>query len=107
MNLKNKIINVNFINSASEIADKLELKVFIVGGFIRDLILNRKNEDIDFLVVGDVLKFSRELAGSLGIDDIVIYKTFGTAHFTYQGLNLEFVGARKESYRKSSRKPEV
>jgi len=107
MNLKNKIININFINSASEIADKLELEVYIVGGYVRDLILNRKNEDIDFLVVGDVLKFSRELASSLGIEDIVIYKTFGTAHFTYQGLNLEFVGARKESYRKSSRKPEV
>jgi len=107
MNVKNKLKNINFINTASEIADKLELEVYIVGGYVRDLILNRKNEDIDFLVVGDVLKFSRELASSLGIEDIVIYKTFGTAHFTYQGLNLEFVGARKESYRKSSRKPEV
>ena len=107
MSIKNKLKNISFINTASEIADKLELEVFIVGGYVRDLILNRKNEDIDFLVVGDVQKYSRQLASRLGIDDIVIYKTFGTAHFVYQGLNLEFVGARKESYRKSSRKPEV
>jgi poly(A) polymerase len=107
MSVKNKLKNISFINKASEIADELEVEVYIVGGYVRDLILNRKNEDIDFLVVGDVQKYSRQLASTLGIDDIVIYKTFGTAHFAYQGLNLEFVGARKESYRKSSRKPEV
>jgi putative nucleotidyltransferase with HDIG domain len=107
MSVKNKLKNISFINTASEIADELEVEVYIVGGYVRDLILNRKNEDIDFLVVGDVQKYSRQLASTLGIDDIVIYKTFGTAHFAYQGLNLEFVGARKESYRKSSRKPEV
>jgi len=107
MSVKNKLKNISFINTASEIADELEVEVYIIGGYVRDLILNRKNEDIDFLVVGDVQKYSRQLASTLGIDDIVIYKTFGTAHFAYQGLNLEFVGARKESYRKSSRKPEV
>lgn len=107
MNLGNKLDNYKFISQAAEIAHDLNVEVFVVGGFVRDLILERKNEDIDFLVVGDALKFSKELAAKLGIDDVVVYKTFGTAHFSYNGLNLEFVASRKESYRKSSRKPDV
>ena len=107
MNLKNKLSNYNILSAASELADKIGVEVFVVGGFIRDLILDRKNEDIDFLIVGDVIKYTKTLASSLGVKDVVIYKNFGTAHFTYEGLNLEFVGARKESYRKSSRNPEI
>jgi poly(A) polymerase len=107
MNLKNKLSNFKILSAASDLADKIGVEVFVVGGFIRDLILDRKNEDIDFLIVGDVMKYTQTLASSLGVKDVVIYKNFGTAHFTYEGLNLEFVGARKESYRKSSRNPEI
>lgn len=107
MNLGNKLKQYEFISHAAIIAQELNLEVFVVGGFVRDLILERKNEDIDFLVVGDALKFSKQLAQKLGISDVVVYKTFGTAHFSLKGLNLEFVASRKESYRKSSRKPDV
>jgi len=107
MNLKNKLSNYKFLSTASELADEIGVEVYVVGGFIRDLILNRKNEDIDFLIVGDFMKYAKNIAASFGITDIVVYKNFGTAHFNYEGLNLEFVGARKESYRKTSRNPEV
>jgi len=107
MNLKDKIKKIDYLETASGLADEIGIEVYIVGGFIRDLILDRKNEDIDFLIVGDVIKYAQTLASAFGIKEIVIYKNFGTAHFIYKGLNLEFVGARKESYKKSSRKPDV
>ena len=107
MNFKDKLKDFKFLQKASEIADEVDVEVFIVGGFIRDLILNKEVEDIDFLVIGDVVKYAKSFANSLGIDEIVIYKNFGTAHFNHQGLNFEFVAARKESYKKSSRKPLV
>ena len=107
MNFKNKLQKFNFLNEASKIAEEVSAEVYVVGGFIRDLILNKEVEDIDFLIVGDVMKYAQTLAASFGINDVVVFKTFGTAHFTYEGLNFEFVAARKESYRKSSRKPLV
>ncbi|MCW8818586.1 MAG: CCA tRNA nucleotidyltransferase [Ignavibacteriaceae bacterium] len=107
MNFKDKLKEFKFLQKASEIAYEVGIEVFIVGGFIRDLILNKEVEDIDFLVIGDVIKYAKSFALSAGIDDIVIYKNFGTAHFNHQGLNFEFVASRKESYKKSSRKPTV
>ncbi len=107
MNLKEKLEKFDFLETASEIAKEVGVEVYVVGGFIRDLILNKEVEDIDFLVVGDVIKYAQTFAASFGINDVVVFKTFGTAHFTYKGLNFEFVAARKESYKKSSRKPLV
>lgn len=107
MNLRNKLSKYNFLETASKLADDFGVEVYVVGGFIRDLILDRKNADIDFLIVGDVMRYAQNLASSVGVKDVVVYKNFGTAHFSYEGLNLEFVAARKESYRKSSRNPEV
>ena len=107
MNLRNKLREYSFIGLTAEIAKELNVETYVVGGFVRDLILGRKNEDIDFLVVGDSLKFANNLAAKLGINDVVVFKTFGTAHFSYEELNIEFVAARKESYNKSSRKPNV
>ncbi|HSW56155.1 MAG TPA: CCA tRNA nucleotidyltransferase [Ignavibacteriaceae bacterium] len=107
MNFKEELKEYRLLQTASELAAELGVEVYVVGGFIRDLILNKEVEDIDFLVVGDVMKYAQTFATSLGINDIVVFKTFGTAHFNHQGLNLEFVAARKESYRKSSRKPLV
>ena len=105
MNLGDKLIRYTLLGRASELADELDVDVYIVGGFIRDLILGRKNEDIDFLIVGDVIRFAQSLANSgFRIKEIVIYKNFGTAHFNYEGLNLEFVAARKESYNKVEQK---
>ncbi|MDH3267448.1 MAG: HD domain-containing protein [Ignavibacteria bacterium] len=107
MNLKENLEKFDFLETASKVAKEVGVEVYVVGGFIRDLILNKEIEDIDFLVVGDVLKYAQTFAASFGIHDVVVFKTFGTAHFTYKGLNFEFVAARKESYKKSSRKPLV
>ena len=107
MNFKDELKEFKFLKTASEIASKVDVEAYVVGGFIRDLILKKEVEDIDFLIIGDVVKYAQSFAHSVGISDIVIYKNFGTAHFNHQGMNFEFVAARKESYKKSSRKPMV
>ena len=107
MNFKSQLNEFKFLQKAAEIAEETGVEVYVVGGFIRDLILKKEVEDIDFLVIGDVIKYAISFANSVGIDDIVIYKNFGTANFNHQGMNFEFVAARKESYKKSSRKPTV
>ncbi len=96
-----------FIKIATETAEELEYDVFIVGGFIRDLILKRERDEIDFLVIGDGEKYAKAYAEKLGIKKVDIFRNFGTAHFTHGDFDLEFVGARKESYNRESRKPEV
>ncbi len=96
-----------FIKTAMETAEEKEYDVFIVGGFVRDLILKRERNEIDFLVVGDGESYAKAYAEKLGIKKIDIFKNFGTAHFRYGDFDLEFVGARKESYHRESRKPEV
>jgi len=108
--LKNKIDEIlkeSYFHKASAVADSLNFKLFIVGGFVRDIILERKRSEIDFLVVGDGIAFANAFANSLGIEKVVIYKNFGTAQFHYGDWIFEFVGARKESYKRESRNPEV
>ncbi|MEJ2506147.1 MAG: CCA tRNA nucleotidyltransferase [Ignavibacteriaceae bacterium] len=107
MNLAKEIDKYKFIVSAQELADELNVHVYLVGGFVRDIILKRARNDIDFLVVGDVKLYSQKFANKLGIENVVIYKNYGTAHFNYDNINFEFVTARKESYKRDSRKPEV
>lgn len=107
MNVSKELKNFTFLQLASELADQLEVEAYIVGGYVRDLILKREGKDIDFLVIGDVMIYTQTFANKLGIKDIVVYRNFGTAHFIHNGLNFEFVAARKESYKRASRKPEV
>lgn len=107
MNVSEEIKKYNFLQQAAELTGKMNVKTFIVGGFVRDLILKKECKDIDFLIIGDVMTYAQTFANQLGIKDIVVYRTFGTAHFVYDGINFEFVAARKESYKRSSRKPEV
>lgn len=96
-----------FIKTAEDTAEEKDYAVYIVGGFVRDLILKRNRNDIDFLVVGDGEDYAKAFAAKLGIKKIDVFRNFGTAHFKYGDYDLEFVGARKESYRKESRKPEI
>lgn len=91
-----------------ETADQLQLQTYVVGGFVRDLILKRKTSDVDFVCVGSGIILAEAVAKALGPDvQVHVYKNFGTAHIPYHDFNLEFVGARKESYRGDSRKPIV
>jgi putative nucleotidyltransferase with HDIG domain len=99
--------NYSFLSAASETAGDLKTQIFIVGGFVRDLILNRQISEIDFLVVGSGTEFAERYAEKLDVKNVTVFRNFGTAHFRYKDYDLEFVGARKESYNKESRKPEV
>ena len=89
-------------------ADALQVDAYVVGGYVRDLILNRPSKDIDFVCVGSGISLAQKVANALGPGvNVSIFKSFGTAQVVYQDLELEFVGARKESYRRDSRKPVV
>jgi tRNA nucleotidyltransferase/poly(A) polymerase len=107
MKLTKELKIYNFLDAATTIAEDLNLQVYIVGGFIRDLILKRDRVDIDFMVIGDGNLYAKQLADKLGVNKVDIFKTFGTAHFNYEEIDFEFVTARKESYAKDSRKPQV
>jgi poly(A) polymerase len=87
----------------------MKVRVFVIGGFVRDLLLHRDNkQDIDIVVLGSGIDFAHEVAAKLGGDTPVkFFRNFGTAMLHYHGCKIEFVGARKESYRRNSRKPIV
>ena len=107
MTLTKELKSYKFLETATTIAEELNLQVYIVGGFVRDLILNRDRVDIDFMVLGNGNNYAKKLAENLGVKKVDIFKTFGTSHFNYEDLDFEFVTARKESYKRDSRKPEV
>lgn len=83
------------------------LTAFVIGGFVRDLLLDRPSKDIDIVVVGSGLELAKKVAEKLRVKKVNYFKAFGTAQFVYKDLEIEFVGARKESYRSDSRKPIV
>jgi poly(A) polymerase len=95
------------IKKVAEASEKLSKEVYIVGGYVRDIILQRERNDIDFLVIGSGPEFAKAVAELLGIKKVSVFKNFGTAHFVYDELDVEFVGARKESYDRKTRKPIV
>ena len=109
MNLKSSLKNPIF-RTVSKIADELNYPTYVVGGWVRDLLLNRKQTetDIDFLCVGSGIKLAKNITERLGGKaNYKIFKNFGTAMINFEGETYEFVGARKESYRSNSRKPIV
>ncbi|NLO68330.1 MAG: HD domain-containing protein [Bacteroidales bacterium] len=81
--------------------------VYVVGGFVRDLLLGRDSKDIDFMVVGSGVELAERLSKYRNFSNVQIFKTFGTAMLRYGELNVEIVGARRESYDPQSRKPAV
>lgn len=99
--------NEELIKRLGEIADKYSFEVYAVGGYVRDRILSRERKEIDLLVVGDGVEFARIVSKELKTKDLTIYKNFGTALIIYDNYKIEFVGSRRESYTKHSRKPEV
>ncbi|MEL6606841.1 MAG: HD domain-containing protein [Bacteroidota bacterium] len=90
------------------VADQMQLETYVVGGFVRDLLLQRSSKDIDVVCVGSGIALAQAVAQALGKqDEVVVFKNFGTAMVRWEGGELEFVGARKESYQRDSRKPIV
>jgi poly(A) polymerase len=92
----------------SAAADELGLECYVVGGYVRDLYLQRPSNDIDIVVVGSGINMAQALKRRLGRQaHVSVFKNFGTAQLKYRNIEIEFVGARKESYRSDSRKPIV
>jgi len=100
-------IRSNYIKKIGKIADENDYRVFVVGGFVRDLILGIEDKDIDIMVLGDGIKFAELVAKESGTRLDAVYKNFETALLKTADLKIEFASARKESYERNSRKPKV
>lgn len=109
MDIKCTNTELKIFEKVAKAAEELDYPCYLIGGFVRDKILERSTKDADFVCVGDALKLAETASKFFKPHPKVSYfKNFGTAHFKMQdGFDLEFVGARKESYRSHSRKPEV
>jgi poly(A) polymerase len=92
----------------SRLAFENDTELYIVGGYVRDMILGRPTTDVDIVVIGSGIDFAKKLAKAMDEKtNVSIFKSFGTAMLKYGDYEIEFVGARKESYRTDSRKPLV
>lgn len=94
-------------NILSDTAEEKKMEIYVIGGYVRDLLLHRPSKDIDIVVRGNGIELAQAAAHKLGNLTVSVFKNFGTAMFHYKGVEIEFVGARKESYRADSRKPIV
>lgn len=92
---------------ASQICGESGLQAFVIGGYVRDLLLEKPSKDIDIVVLGSGMEFAEKCAEVLRVKKVSLFKNYGTAQFMYKDLDIEFVGARKESYSSDSRKPVV
>lgn len=102
-----KQIDTALFRKISEAADESNIELWLIGGFVRDLFLGRESKDIDIVAVGDGIKAAKIIAKKLNVSNVSIFKNFGTAQIITDDIEIEIVGARKESYRKNSRKPLV
>jgi putative nucleotidyltransferase with HDIG domain len=106
MHFAQEIDNI-ICKTVSECAEKLSIEVFLVGGAVRDLLLQRPSNDLDFVCTSKSEQLAKECAKKLGNPKVTIFKNYGTAHFKYNDWDIEFVAARKESYSPESRNPSV
>ena len=107
MNFSGDLLLNEVFKTVSQAAREDGLEAYVVGGFVRDLILKRANKDIDFVCVGSGIQWAEKVGIRLGNLPVTVFKNFGTAMIRHGEYELEFVGARKESYRQDSRKPIV
>ena len=107
VNLSEKLDNQVF-EVISEAADELQVECYVIGGFVRDIFLKRSSKDIDIVTVGRGIELAKLVAKKIGKNArVTVFKNFGTAQIHLKKLDLEFVGARRESYQRDSRKPMV
>jgi len=103
-----QLLDKDIFHHISNAADKLGLECYVVGGYVRDLFLERPSNDIDIVVVGSGIQVASELKAILGKKaHLSVFRNFGTAQVKYKHTEVEFVGARRESYSHDSRKPVV
>ena len=103
-----QLLDKEIFHTIGDVADRIGVDCYVVGGYVRDLFLERPSSDIDVVVIGSGIKVAEALKESLGRGaHLSVFRNFGTAQVKYRGLEVEFVGARKESYSHDSRKPHV
>ena len=104
----NQHLNHEIFQILSTAADELNLETYVIGGFVRDIFLYRKSNDIDIVTIGSGIQLAKAVAKKMGKHiKVTVFKNFGTAQIKYKQYELEFVGARKESYSHDSRNPIV
>ncbi|MCF0245011.1 MAG: HD domain-containing protein [Bacteroidaceae bacterium] len=102
-----KILDKDIFHLIGETADEVGMECYVVGGYVRDLFLERPSKDIDCVVVGSGIEVAKALKKKLKKAHLSVFRNFGTAQVKYGSEEIEFVGARKESYSRDSRKPIV
>lgn len=105
--LEEQIHIYDLVIKIGKTADRNNISAYLVGGFVRDLLINKKNKDIDIVVVGDGLSFADDVSSDLNAYPVVKFKEFGTAMIPLATMELEIVSAREEVYREDSRNPHV
>ena len=110
-----QILDKKIFHKIGEVADEMHVECYLVGGYVRDIFLERPTNDIDVVVVGSGIDVAKALQKKLGVNPkngkprahLAVYRNFGTAQVKYYDTEVEFVGARRESYDRNSRKPVV
>jgi len=102
-----KLLDEPVFKAIRSVADSENMESYVIGGFVRDLMLGTPSKDIDIVVRGSGIEMAEKVAAKLGGLKVSVFKNFGTAMFRYRDVEVEFVGARKESYQRNSRKPIV
>ena len=105
MNFKEHIERDKNLNLIKDQTIHLEIESYLVGGYVRDLLIRRDCKDIDIMTIGEPYRLVENISKKKGFSNYKIFKNFGTAAVNFKKFNYEFVGARKESYNKSSRNP--
>lgn len=101
-------LSADIFKTISQVADNMGLECYVIGGYVRDIFLHRPSKDIDVVTVGRGIDLAKSVAKELGKNvHLSVFKNFGTAQVKYKDIEIEFVGARKESYQRDSRKPIV
>jgi poly(A) polymerase len=106
MHLKQSIQD-NIFKQVALVAEQEKVLAYVIGGYVRDLLLKRPSKDVDIVVAGNGIDIARKIAKEIGGLKVAVYENFGTAMFHYGDMDIEFVGARKESYQRNSRNPVV
>ena len=98
----------NLLERIASVSSEINVSSYLIGGFVRDRLIARGCKDIDVVCIGNGIELAHAVAASLHpVPKVSYFKNFGTAHFNWKGFDVEFVGARRESYQSHSRKPEV
>lgn len=106
--LLEKKLSGEIFHVVSQVADRMQLECYVIGGYVRDIFLYRSSKDIDVVTVGKGIELAQAVAKELGRKaHLSVFKNFGTAQIKYKDIEIEFVGARRESYQRDSRKPIV